>query len=92
MSKLLTGSINLSKIKKDKLFTSEKTGNVFLNISVWVNDEKDQYGNIASVQQYLGKDAEKNYIGNLKELEQDVKPTVVNNEIPPPEEDDNLPF
>lgn len=68
MSKLLTGSINLSKIDKNKLFTS-KNSEKYLNISVWINDEKDKYGNIAGIQQQTKKDETKIYIGNLKEFE-----------------------
>lgn len=66
MSKLLTGSINLSKIDKSKLYTSEK-GEKFLNLSIWINDEVDNYGNIASIQQSTKKDETKIYLGNLKE-------------------------
>ena len=67
MSKLLTGSINLSKIDKSKLFKSEK-GDVFLNVAIWINDNVDNYGNIASIQQSTKKDENKIYIGNLKEF------------------------
>jgi len=83
MSKLLTGSIDLSKIDKSKLYKSEKTCKTYLNVSIWVNDDVDQYGNIASVQQYMGKDAEKNYIGNLKEFKKDVVQEVNAEEVPP---------
>lgn len=67
MAKLLTGSINLSKIDKAKLFTSDK-GEKFLNIAIWVNDQNDNYGNIANIQQSTKKDETKIYIGNLKEF------------------------
>ena len=92
MSKLLTGSIELTKIDKTKIV--EKDGRKWLNISVWVNDEKDQYGNIANIQISTKKDEPKIYIGNLKEFEQN-KPTpsataqqIVDNSDP----GDNLPF
>jgi len=88
MAKLLTGSINLSKINKEKLFTSEK-GDKFLNVSVWINDKKDNYGNDAAIQQYMGKDAEKNYIGNLKFFE---KKETTNEKPGNLEEPDDLPF
>jgi hypothetical protein len=78
MSKLLTGSIDLSKIDKTKIVSVDKEGNSFknnakyLNIVVWVNDEPDQYGNTASIQ--IGQSKEEReagvkatYIGNLKE-------------------------
>lgn len=78
MSKLLTGSIDLSKIDKTKIVSVDKEGNPFknnakyLNIVVWVNDEPDRYGNTASIQ--IGQSKEEReagakaiYIGNLKE-------------------------
>ena len=68
MSKLLTGSIELTKIDKAKIV--EKNGRKWLNIAVWINDNKDQYGNIASIQISSKKDEPKIYIGNLKEFEQ----------------------
>jgi hypothetical protein len=56
MSKLLTGSIDLNKIDKTKIVSTDKNGNPFengakyLNVVVWLNDEADQYGNNASIQ------------------------------------------
>jgi len=90
MAKLLTGSINLSKIDKSKLFTSQKNEK-FLNVSVWINDETDNYGNIASIQQQTKKDEAKIYIGNLKEY---VPKEPQNNppEPPVPTDSDDLPF
>jgi len=90
MAKLLTGSINLSKIDKSKLFTSQKNEK-FLNVSVWINDETDNYGNIASIQQQTKKDEAKIYIGNLKEY---VPKEQQNNtpEPPVPTDSDDFPF
>ena len=72
MSRLLTGSIDVSKISKDKLI-SGKDGRKYLNITVWLNDELDQFGNIASIQESQSKEERdagkaKNYLGNLKEF------------------------
>ena len=78
MSKLLTGSIDLSKIDKTKIVTTDKNGNPFengakyLNVVVWINDEADQYGNNASIQISQSKEEREagvkaTYIGNLKE-------------------------
>jgi len=78
MAKLLTGSINLSKIDKTKIVDRDKNGNPFennakyLNVAVWVNDEVDQYGNTASIQISQPKEEREagvkaTYIGNLKE-------------------------
>jgi hypothetical protein len=78
MSKLLTGSINLSKIDKTKIISTDKNGNPFengakfLNVVVWINDEADRYGNNASIQISQSKEEREagvkaTYIGNLKE-------------------------
>jgi len=78
MSKMIYGSIDLNKVEKSKIISKDKDGKVFengakyLNIVVWVNDQVDAFGNIASVQQSLSKEERDNgvksvYIGNLKE-------------------------
>jgi hypothetical protein len=78
MSKLLTGSIDLSKIDKTKIVSTDKNGKPFengakyLNVVVWINDEADKYGNNASIQISQSKEereagAKAIYIGNLKE-------------------------
>jgi hypothetical protein len=78
MSKMLTGSIDLNKINKTKIVTTDKNGNPFengakyLNVVVWINDEADNYGNNASIQISQSKEerdagAKAIYIGNLKE-------------------------
>lgn len=58
--------LNLSKIDKSALFKGEK--GTYLDLSVYVNDEPDAYGNDVSARQDLGKDRrqEKLYIGNGK--------------------------
>ena len=72
MSKqMMTGSLCLSDIPKDKVFVSEKSGKKYLNIVLWVNDEPDKYGNHAAVQVGLTKEEREAkvkpvYIGNLK--------------------------
>ena len=78
MSKLLTGSIDLSKIDKTKIVSTDKNGKPFengakyLNVVVWLNDEADKYGNNASIQISQSKEerdagVKATYIGNLKE-------------------------
>ena len=53
---MLSGSINLTKIDKTKIVSTNKEGNPFdngakyLNVVIWLNDEADQYGNNASIQ------------------------------------------
>lgn len=72
MATLLTGSICLTDIPKEKITTSEKNGKKYLNITVWVNDTPDKYGNNASIQVSRTKEEREAkvtpvYIGNLKE-------------------------
>ena len=64
MAKLLYGSINfddlLNQLKTGNIETqivTRKNGETFRSVSlnIWVNDQEDQYGNIASVQLQLKK-------------------------------------
>jgi hypothetical protein len=100
MSKLLTGSIDLNKIDKTKIISTDKNGKPFengakyLNVVVWLNDEADQYGNNASIQISQSKEerdagAKAIYIGNLKEPQsRNNEPTSTNRESVA----DDLPF
>lgn len=74
MSTLYNGSICLSDIPKDKITKSEKNGKSYLNFNLWVNDEKDQYGNIGSINVSQTKEEresgqKKVYFGNIKPVE-----------------------
>lgn len=98
MSKLYYGSIDFSKLLEQakaghKAFSKASNGKIYLNLNVWVNDEKDQYGNDASIQATF-KDAAKDdkfYFGNLKESDYNgSQPLEENNEDIP--EVDDLPF
>ena len=100
-SKLLVGSINLTKLNNlaraaNKAFSKSKNGDIYCNINIWVNDEADQYGNHASIKTNY-KDMpkeEKNYIGNLKYLEQqnnEPKP-ITEADFPAIPVNDDLPF
>lgn len=92
------GSIDFSKLlelakKGDKAFSRASNGKLYLNLNVWVNDEKDQFGNDASIQTSF-KDAtkeEKHYFGNLKvsEFKEPEYLTENSSEIP---DDSDLPF
>ncbi len=84
MSKLLFGKINLSKIDKMKLFKGEK--GIYMDITIWINDKPDNYGNDISIEQSTKQGEEKNYIGNGKYY--------VPKELEPVNDDDvkNLPF
>jgi len=87
MSKLYLGKINLAKINKEKLFKTDK-GNIYCDVTIWLNDEPDQYGNDLSIQQSKAGDNDKGvYIGNAKEYKRD-------NDSSEPEEvqADDLPF
>jgi len=98
MSKLLYGSIDFTKLLElakagNKAFSKAENGKIYLNINIWINDEKDQYGNDASIQSNF-KDAtkeEKIYFGNLKISEKkEAEPLQAgNNDVPNP---DDLPF
>jgi hypothetical protein len=68
------GSIDFSKLMEqakagNKAFTKNENGKIYLNVRVWVNDELDKYGNVASFQSnFKGAQKEdKFYFGNLKE-------------------------
>lgn len=68
------GSIDFSKLMEqakagNKAFTKNENGKIYLNVKVYVNDEVDKYGNIASLQSnFKGATKEdKFYFGNLKE-------------------------
>ena len=98
MSKLLYGSVDFSKLLElakagNKAFSKAANGKIYLNLNIWINDEKDNYGNDASIQTTF-KDAtkeEKVYCGNFKISEQKSPEPLEegSNEIP---EADDLPF
>lgn len=64
MSKLLFGKINLSKIDKTKLFTGDK--GIYLDVTIWLNDKPDKFGNDMSIEQSTKQGEDKNYIGSAK--------------------------
>jgi len=98
MSKLLFGSLDFSKLLElakagNKAFSKAANGKIYLNLNVWINDEKDNYGNDASVQ-ITFKDAtkeEKIYCGNFKISEQLPPVPLEQGSTDIPEADD-LPF
>jgi hypothetical protein len=68
------GSIDFTKLMEqakagNKAFSKNENGRIYLNVRVWVNDELDKYGNVASFQSnFKGATKEdKFYFGNLKE-------------------------
>ena len=98
MSKLLYGSVDFSKLLElakagNKAFSKAANGKIYLNLNVWINDEKDNYGNDASVQ-ITFKDAtkeEKVYCGNFKISEQAAPQPIDINDLDLPDTDE-LPY
>ena len=77
MSKLITAKIDVMKIDKKRLFKGEK--GTYLDLTIWINDTPDSYGNILSIQQRTGKDEPKIYLGNGKfyvKKDPEVKPEI----------------
>lgn len=75
MSQSFYGSINLTLLiaeakKKHSAFTKHDNGNIYCNVTVWLNDNLDKFGNIMSIQLNPIKDRKeedgKPYIGNCK--------------------------
>ena len=82
MSKLLTASIDVTKIEKNLLIKGKK--GTYLNLSIWFHDAPDQFGNDCSIQQTTKKDEPKIFLGNGKYYES--KP------VEKQTEPDDLPF
>ena len=98
MAEILSGSIDLSKIDKTKIVEKKlKDGSTakFLNINISINNEVDQYGNVAGLtisqtQEERQAKTKKVYLGNLKRVWSDTPPAL---EVTIKDEDDNsLPF
>ena len=97
MAQSFYGSIDFSKLLEQakagsKAFTkSEKNGRIYLNVDVYVKDEVDQYGNIASIRGTFkgAQKEEKFYFANLKQSEQQEAQPLASNDIP---DESDLPF
>ncbi len=79
MGKLITASINVMKINKEMLIEGKK--GKYLNLTIWVNPEPDQYGNDVSLEQRTEKGADKIYLGDgrtYKKTEQPVGDAKIN--------------
>ena len=61
---MISASINVMKIDKKKLIQGEK--GTYLNLTIWLRDELDQFGNNVSIEQSTEKDEDKIYLGNGK--------------------------
>lgn len=100
MAKLLNISIDVTKIDKSKLVTGKK--GTYLNLTVAINDEKDQYENDVSAWQGQEKEeveakAQKNYLGNGRvfwsndaAIQKVAK--AIDKQMPSDDEQDDLPF
>ena len=88
MSRLLTAKIDVTKIIKAYLFKGKK--GTYLDLTIWINDQPDQYGNDASIEQRVPKGADKNYIGNGKFFQ--AKPVQIDVNDQKTEEESDLPF
>jgi len=69
MACIITGSINLSNIPKDKIIEGKK--GKYLPISISINDELDPYGNqgpitVSQSKEEIESKSAKNYLGNIK--------------------------
>ena len=73
MKQTIDISLDVSKIDKTALYESPKTGKKYLNISVLIRDEKDQYGNDGFIVQDIPQAARESgergeIVGNWKTL------------------------
>lgn len=75
MSQRFFGSICLTDLiekakQKHSSFSKADNGKIYCNVTVWLNDEEDKFGNVMSIQassskQMAGKE-DKFYLGNMK--------------------------
>lgn len=100
MAEIIQASINLSKIDKSKIKVvdlKDGTKASFLDITIFINDEKDKYDNIASITISQSKEereskAAKIYLGNGKQTWQSVSKEQSKPKDEPNAEIDSLPF
>jgi hypothetical protein len=64
MSKLINAKIDVLKIDKSLLFKGAK--GTYLDLTIWINDKPDQFGNDISIEQRTKKGDNKIYLGNGK--------------------------
>lgn len=96
MADLLTISINLSKLDKNRII-KDKNGNQWLNLSGWLNDEADDYGNYGFVTHTPTKEEREakerlTILGNYKKPIQQQSTGDQKNEVKKAIEKDDLPF
>lgn len=87
--KLYFAKIDVKKINKAKIFKGEKGS--YLDLTIWINDDADNYGNTLHIQQSTKQDEEKIYLGDGKEY-QKAESTSSKPSNKAEEDDDDLPF
>lgn len=101
MSQLFYGSVCITDLiakakEKHSAFVKGNNGKIYCNISVWMNDQEDKYGNILSLllssKKELKEQEGKTYIGNCKKSEFKEPAPIGDNDIKDIEPIDDLPF
>jgi hypothetical protein len=92
---IFTGTIDVTKINKNRLFKGNK--GTYLNFSIVIREDVDQYGNIGFIAESTTKEdresGEKGTIlGNLKRIEKPSTPKPKQKNPEPIGEEDDLPF
>jgi hypothetical protein len=95
MSKLLSLSIDLSKVDKSKIVEG-KNGALYYSLTIDIKDEKDQYGNDVSSWTTQTKEERENkvnrtFLGNGRVIYSNIKDSNNNTEVKTQEYSD-LPF
>lgn len=79
MSQNFFGSVCLTELiaqakSGHSAFTKAQNGKIYCNVTVWLNDEEDKYGNVMSIQASSSKEMsgkeDKFYLGNCKKSKQ----------------------
>jgi len=98
MGALIEGSINLSKLPKDRMSTA-KNGDTWYTFTMSVNDDTSQYGDNCGIWNRQTKDEreakeKKSYVGNGKVLWTDgnIKPAERKEDLSREVEKNDLPF
>ncbi len=95
MAHLLACSIDVTKIKKERLYAGKK--GLYLNLMVEIKDEPDKFGNYVATwqnqtEQERAEKAPRNYLGTGKIVWQGGSTQTQSNQDGGEEERDDLPF
>lgn len=77
--KVITGTIDISKIRKERFYKGKKSD--YMNITIFINDDADNYGNNGFIIESLSKDERDqgikgNIVGNVKYASINGKPKI----------------